>query len=170
MTNPALTDRLQCPNVELDATKEVTLRRHLQLQWDIYASDGGSATAKDVYEELLEIMRYAVEFWGITSIPTLLCKELSADAPAVHCSTVSQYSQDDKACWTRLPSKDTTALSFHQEVLTACDKSDKRCTIFDVMFQFIFGRSSKKLRENTQFELINLQEKLGVTFVIVTHD
>jgi hypothetical protein len=149
MTNPALTDRLQCPNVELDATKEVTLRRHLQLQWDIYASDGGSATAKDVYEELLEIMRYAVEFWGITSIPTLLCKELSADAPAVHCSTVSQYSQDDKACWTRLPSKDTTALSFHQEVLTACDKSDKRCTIFDVMFQFIFGRSSKKLRENT---------------------
>jgi putrescine transport system ATP-binding protein len=28
----------------------------------------------------------------------------------------------------------------------------------------------KKLREATQFELINLQEKLGVTFVVVTHD
>ncbi len=28
----------------------------------------------------------------------------------------------------------------------------------------------KKLREQTQFELVNLQEKLGITFVMVTHD
>lgn len=28
----------------------------------------------------------------------------------------------------------------------------------------------KKLREATQFELINLQEQVGVTFVVVTHD
>jgi len=28
----------------------------------------------------------------------------------------------------------------------------------------------KKLREYTQFELVNIQEKLGVTFVVVTHD
>jgi putrescine transport system ATP-binding protein len=28
----------------------------------------------------------------------------------------------------------------------------------------------KKLREHTQFELINLQEQLGVTFIVVTHD
>ena len=39
MTNPPLTDRLQCPNVELDTPKEVTLHRHLQFQWDIYTSD-----------------------------------------------------------------------------------------------------------------------------------
>jgi putrescine transport system ATP-binding protein len=32
------------------------------------------------------------------------------------------------------------------------------------------GALDKKLREKTQFELLNLQEKLGVTFVIVTHD
>ena len=28
----------------------------------------------------------------------------------------------------------------------------------------------KKLREHTQFELINIQEQLGVTFMVVTHD
>lgn len=28
----------------------------------------------------------------------------------------------------------------------------------------------KKLRERTQFELMNIQDKLGVTFVVVTHD
>jgi putrescine transport system ATP-binding protein len=28
----------------------------------------------------------------------------------------------------------------------------------------------KKLRETTQFELVSIQEKLGITFVIVTHD
>ena len=32
------------------------------------------------------------------------------------------------------------------------------------------GALDKKLRERTQFELVKLQEKLGVTFVIVTHD
>jgi putrescine transport system ATP-binding protein len=32
------------------------------------------------------------------------------------------------------------------------------------------GALDKKLREHTQFELINLQEKLGVTFIVVTHD
>jgi len=28
----------------------------------------------------------------------------------------------------------------------------------------------KKLRENTQFELVNIQESIGITFVMVTHD
>jgi putrescine transport system ATP-binding protein len=32
------------------------------------------------------------------------------------------------------------------------------------------GALDKKLREETQFELIGLQESLGVTFVVVTHD
>ena len=32
------------------------------------------------------------------------------------------------------------------------------------------GALDRKLREATQFELVNIQESLGVTFVIVTHD
>jgi putrescine transport system ATP-binding protein len=32
------------------------------------------------------------------------------------------------------------------------------------------GALDKKLREHTQFELISIQDKLGVTFVVVTHD
>ena len=32
------------------------------------------------------------------------------------------------------------------------------------------GALDKILREHTQFELVNLQEQLGVTFVVVTHD
>ena len=32
------------------------------------------------------------------------------------------------------------------------------------------GALDKKLREHTQFELVNIQEQLGVTFVVVTHD
>ncbi len=32
------------------------------------------------------------------------------------------------------------------------------------------GALDKNLREQTQFELMNIQEKLGITFVIVTHD
>jgi putrescine transport system ATP-binding protein len=32
------------------------------------------------------------------------------------------------------------------------------------------GALDRKLREHTQFELIGLQERLGVTFIVVTHD
>ena len=32
------------------------------------------------------------------------------------------------------------------------------------------GALDKKLREQTQFELVNIQEQLGVTFIVVTHD
>ncbi|MBV0933909.1 ABC transporter ATP-binding protein [Marinobacterium weihaiense] len=32
------------------------------------------------------------------------------------------------------------------------------------------GALDKKLREQTQFELVNIQERLGITFVVVTHD
>jgi len=32
------------------------------------------------------------------------------------------------------------------------------------------GALDKKLREETQFELVNIQEETGVTFVVVTHD
>jgi putrescine transport system ATP-binding protein len=32
------------------------------------------------------------------------------------------------------------------------------------------GALDKKLREHTQFELLNIQHQLGVTFVVVTHD
>ena len=32
------------------------------------------------------------------------------------------------------------------------------------------GALDKKLREETQFELVNIQESLGITFIMVTHD
>ena len=33
-----------------------------------------------------------------------------------------------------------------------------------------FAALDKKLREDTQFELVNIQEDLATTFVVVTHD
>src|SRR5690554_5789267 len=32
------------------------------------------------------------------------------------------------------------------------------------------GALDKRLREHTQFELVNIQERVGVTFIVVTHD
>ena len=45
--------------------------------------------------------------------------------------------------------------------LVICTPGGKRGTL---------AALDKKLREHTQFELINLQEDLGVTFIVVTHD
>ncbi len=32
------------------------------------------------------------------------------------------------------------------------------------------GALDKKLREATQFEIMNIQDRLGITFIVVTHD
>jgi hypothetical protein len=151
ITNPDTTDRLQCANVVSYMARGGTLREHLQTQPDLYLSEGDSANSEDVYDELLEIMQNAVDRWDVTSIPTLVCRIPSDDdaAETSACAEVAQYSIRDKACWTRLPNSDADAVSFHADVLTGCSKNNKRCTLYDVMFQFMFGRTSAKLRENT---------------------
>ncbi len=149
LTDPAAEDSLVCPNLDRDTPAADTLREHLQRQPDVYSSDGGSAVGADVYDALLAVMRDAVDKWDVTSIPTLVCRAKNVNELAAACADGKQYDARDKACWLRLPSVDGDALSYHQDTLTGCSGSDKRCTLYDVMFQFIFGRSGAKLRENT---------------------
>jgi hypothetical protein len=149
ITNPDAPNRLQCTNILLDDPQGDTLREHLQVQADIYSTDKVAASAGDVYDQLLEVMRNAVDYWDVTSIPTLVCKEEHTEQLLGACATVLQYTHEDKACWNRAPSTDAKTLVYHQDSLTQCRGTDKKCTLFDVMFHFIFGRSSTALRQNT---------------------
>jgi hypothetical protein len=151
ITNPDAPDRLECDNIARDSPADGTLRQHLQRHSDLYASDGDSTNNEDVFDELFAIMQYVVDFWGVTSIPTLVCKTPSETGLGFDstCTDSPQYGKLDKQCWTRLPSTDVDAVSYHSDRLTGCTNDDKKCTLYDVMFEFVFERSSAKLRTNT---------------------
>ena len=65
---------LLCDNIMREAAFDVTLLRHLQVQSDIYYSNGDRANAADVYDEIIEIMSNTVNYWDVTSFPTLVCR------------------------------------------------------------------------------------------------
>jgi hypothetical protein len=79
MTRPTVTERFVCPNIDREVPADVNLLGHLQLQWD----------------------------WGVTSIPTLVCKNVSVNQRYEDCQNVAQYSLLDKSCWTRLSNTST---------------------------------------------------------------
>ena len=149
LTDPLSTDELVCANALVDTTQDSTLRVHLQKQWDIYDSNEDRANTANVYDDVLEIMRTTIDYWDVTSIPTLVCRSLSPNAELPFCNTVSQYAVGDRDCWTRLADKNINTLAYHQFALTSCKDSDSLCTLYDVMFHFLFGLSSKDLREKT---------------------
>src|SRR5437667_45797 len=45
-----------------------------------------------------------------------------------------------------------------------------KTTLLRMLLDAPLAALDKKLREHTQFELINIQQRLGVTFIVVTHD
>ena len=151
ITNPQLEDSVQCPNIMLEGERNVKLRAHLQRQSDIYDSQGDNVNADDVFDEILEIMADTIDKWDITSIPTLLCRQQKQTQQNNDCTNATQYSYLDKVCWDRLANNDMKSLAYNQVALTYCTNknSDLKCTLYDVMFHFLFGRSSKRLRENT---------------------
>jgi len=75
ITNPDVSDALECNNMLLDAPQGETLRENLQVHTDIYSTDSVAGSAEDVYDELLEVMRNVVDYRDVTSIPTLAWKE-----------------------------------------------------------------------------------------------
>ena len=151
ITNSNLEESLQCPNIMRESEKNIKLRAHLQRQSDIYDSTDNEANADDVFEEILEIMKDTIDKWDITSIPTLVCRQMKPAQQFDDCNAVAQYSSEDRICWDRLANNDMKSLAYNQVALTYCnnEKSDLKCTLYDVMFHFLFGRSSKRLRENT---------------------
>jgi len=146
ITSPAATDRLECKNVMSEVAPDATLRAHLQMQSDIYSSNAGSAADEDVFDEIMKIMKNVVDTWDVTSIPTLICKEKNKEQ-STDCDTVNQYDKKDKKCWKRVANTRANTLAYHVTALTACEADDTKCTLYDVMFHFLFGLSSKKIRQ-----------------------
>jgi hypothetical protein len=175
ITNPEAIDELTCENIMVDTVQDVTLRVHLQKQSDIYYSNEDRTNTANVFADILEIMRVTIDLWDVTSIPTLVCKVRHQEQLSTQCQDVLQYNNGDRDCWNRLADANVNTLAYHQVALTSCKDSDSKCTLFDVMFHFLFGLSSKRLRENTVLTVdwmveaqialrIRLETRLSPTF------
>ena len=145
ITDAEETYELQCPNMETNPNRDSTLLRHLQLQPDIYESKTQSNLDTDVYEEMLEIMETAVDFWSVVPVPIVQCRKLNNIDPSI--CDVQQYADEDFQCWNRVILPNLQDISEQKKTVMPCEDSDSKCTIYDVALKILFGKNRKELED-----------------------
>ena len=152
---------LKCPNLDKTSDQDSDLRRHLQLQLDVYESQTESDLDTDVYVQMKKILEVVVDHWTATSAPTVQCRARNYDDCDVHGAT-NQYDDNDKTCWHRVIRSEWTRLTEQRNAVMSCATDESRCTIYDVILQFLFGKNRRAL-EKMNSVTINwlLQEKLA---------
>ena len=86
-----------CANVDTNSTQSSTLRRHLQVQPDIYISSVTARTNIDLFSDALIALEMAFAFWNIDPLPSIHCFVTPGDEHEDWCDS-SQYSADEKHC------------------------------------------------------------------------
>lgn len=90
-------DDLYCENINTQSYMDRTLRRHLQLQSDIYISSVTAQTNVDLYSDILGTIEDTINFWDIYPIPTIYC--YNATEPTDECETSKQqFGSKESAC------------------------------------------------------------------------
>jgi hypothetical protein len=144
ITDEEETYALKCPNLERSSRQDEDLRRHLQLQLDIYESNKLSELETDVYVEMLEVMQSAVDYWSVVPVPSVQCRKVNNLIDPAECNT-QQYDALDKQCWLRLIRPQLQMLDEQQKTQLSCATEDAKCTLFDVILKVLFGRNRKTL-------------------------
>ena len=142
------TDELQCQNVDLQYDMDRTLRRHLQLQSDIYISSVVAMVNVDLYQDIMQTFEDTIEFWNIYPVPTIHCY----DTPNTHCTTaVQQFGPSQSAC-PRTAAPDTT-------VVVVLSVQDRMTTLFDILAFFLFQHTHEELHSMSGVTLNYLLDK-----------
>jgi hypothetical protein len=144
MMTEELDSTVPCVNVDTNSTQTSTLRKHLQLQPDIYISSITARTNIDIFSDILIALEMAFGFWNIDPLPSIYCFVTPTDQHDNWCDT-SQYSYD-KDC-TRVFAPPDSALPDRKDVLNS---------MYDLAFQFLFKKSRVELEEMNALTLQNL--------------
>ena len=142
MMTAELDSTVPCVNVDANSTQTSTLRRHLQLQPDIYVSSVTARTNIDIFSDMLVSLEMAFAFWNIDPLPSIHCFVTPDDQHGDSCDTL-QYAKD---C-TRVFAPPETALP---------DKKDVLNSMYDLALQFLFKKSRLELEEMNALTLQNL--------------
>jgi hypothetical protein len=132
-----------CVNVEADSTQTSTLRRHLQLQPDIYISSVTALTNIDLFADVLSALEMAFGFWNIEPLPSIHCFLTPTDEHEDWCTT-KQY--DGKQC-TRVFAEPMTDIPESKDVLNS---------MYDLALRFLFKRTRAQLEAMNALTLKNL--------------
>jgi hypothetical protein len=146
MMTEELDSTVPCVNIETNSTQTSTLRRHLQLQPDIYISSVTARTNIDIFSDMLIALEMAFGFWNIEPLPSIHCFVTPTDEHDDWCDT-SQYSYN-KHC-TRIFALPMTVIP---------DRNDVLNSMYDLALQFVFKKSRAELEEMNALTLNNLLE------------
>jgi hypothetical protein len=144
MMTEELDSTVPCVNVDTNSTQTSTLRKHLQLQPDIYISSITARTNIDIFSDMLIALEMAFGFWNIDPLPSIYCFVTPTDEHDNWCNT-SQYSYD-RDC-TRVYAPPDSAIPDRKDVLNS---------MYDLAFQFLFKKSRLELEEMNALTLQNL--------------
>jgi hypothetical protein len=144
MMTKELDSTVPCENVDTNSTQTSTLRRHLQLQPDIYISSVTARTNIDIFSDMLIALEMAFAFWNIDPLPSINCFVTPSDEHDDWCNT-SQYSNG----------KDCTRV-FAPPISDVPDSKYALNSMFDLALQFLFKKTRSELEEMNALTLQNL--------------
>ena len=166
MTDETQEYSLKCPNLDEESKQDKDLRRHLQLQLDIYEGNTQSELNTDVYVEMLEILDVALDYWAVTSAPTVQCRKATPECDV----DSTQYDAHDQFCWIRIIRSELAKLTEQKKTVLSCTDEESRCTIFDVVLKVLFGKNRKTLEKMNSVTINWLLENGLARELILTYE
>jgi hypothetical protein len=132
-----------CANIDATSTQTSTLRRHLQLQPDIYISSITARTNIDLLTDVFIALDMSFSFWNIDPLPSIYCFVAPTDIHDVSCEA-SQYGGEHCTRVFAPPESDMP------------DKKDVLNSMYDLALQFLFKKTRAQLQEMNALTLRNL--------------
>ena len=144
---------IQCDNVDMQSDMDMTLRRHLQLQNDIYIPTVDALVNVNIYTDILSTLEDTINFWDFYPVPTIFCYNVSSHP---HCNTEQeQFGMLDTACG-RIAAKDTFVVPDPLQNLNTI-------TMVEIMTLFLFKRTRAQIEEQSGISINSLlADKLAV--------
>lgn len=144
---------LQCDNVDMQSDMDMTLRRHLQLQTDIYTPNVDALVNINLYTDILSTLEDTINFWDFYPVPTIFCHNTSRPP---HCTTEQQqFGMVDTACG-RIAAKDTFIVPDPLQNLNMV-------TMVEIMTLFLFKRTRAQVEATSGISLERLlADKLAI--------
>ena len=140
-------EELHCANLDLESDMDMTLRRHLQLQSDIYISSVVAMVNVDLYADILSTIEDTIDFWSIHPVPNVYCYTRDAS-----CTTAeTQFGNQDTAC-RRIAAPDST-------VVIDRAVQDSMVTMVEILTFFLFQRTRATLDSMSGITLDFLLDK-----------
>ena len=145
---------LQCANLDLSDDVDMTLRRHLQLESNIYISSVVAQSNVDMYKDITDSIADTINFWDIYPVPTIHCYEHNDE-----CETSDlQFGNAHMACH-RTAAPDTT-------VAPDPTAQEVKITLVEILVLFLFQHTEDGIQKFWTHQTIHAMSGIPLSLLL----